>query len=158
MDRLTELQEAREAAVRVLDQVAQALEILDKAKFWGNWDMFGGDTFVSWIKRDRIKTANQEIARISDLVKELSQELADIDMVLPRGVSDTLSDNIWDVWADNFFTDFRVQGEIKEAIKQLEDFRLVIEDLIVQIDAEIDHLEDELDDEPDLRKSWLDDF
>ncbi|EKU93878.1 Uncharacterised protein [Alloiococcus otitis] len=42
-----------------------------------------------------------------------------------------------------------VQGKIKEAIKQLEDFRQVIEDLIVKIDTEIDLLEDGLEGEED---------
>ncbi|WP_147292223.1 hypothetical protein [Alloiococcus otitis] len=51
--------------------------------------------------------------------------------------------------AGHFFTDYMVQGKIKEAIKQLEDFRQVIEDLIVKIDTEIDLLEDGLEGEED---------
>ena len=104
---------------------------------------------VSWVKRQKIKVANEEITDISYAVDHLRQELADVDMVLPETVSDTLSDNIWDLWLDNFFTDYMVQGKIKEAIKQLEDFRQVIEDLIVKIDTEIDLLEDGLEGEED---------
>ncbi len=149
MDRLIELEEARDAAVDVLDQIDSASDTLGKAKFWGNWDMFGGDFMVSWVKRQKIKVANEEITDISYAVDHLRQELADVDMVLPETVSDTLSDNIWDLWLDNFFTDYMVQGKIKEAIKQLEDFRQVIEDLIVKIDTEIDLLEDGLEGEED---------
>ncbi|EKU93879.1 Uncharacterised protein [Alloiococcus otitis] len=36
MDRLIELEEARDAAVDVLDQIDSAADTLGKAKFWGN--------------------------------------------------------------------------------------------------------------------------
>ena len=99
--------------------------------------MFGGEFFTSWIKRNKIKEANQDIFAITKSLKSLNKELEDLDMTLPEGVSDTISDRVWDLWFDNIFTDIRVQGEIKDSLRQLAIFRKSILDLIVKLNTEI---------------------
>jgi len=99
--------------------------------------MFGGEFFTSWIKRNKIKEANQDISAITKSLKSLNKELEDLDMTLPEGVSDTISDRVWDLWFDNIFTDIRVQGEIKDSLRQLAIFRKSILDLIVKLNTEI---------------------
>lgn len=99
--------------------------------------MFGGEFFTSWIKRNKIKEANQDIFAITKSLKSLNKELEDLDMTLPEGVSDNISDRVRDLWFDNIFTDIRVQGEIKDSLRQLAIFRKSILDLIVKLDTEI---------------------
>ena len=99
--------------------------------------MFGGEFFTSWIKRNKIKEANQDISAITKSLKSLNKELEDLDMTLPEGVSDNISDRVWDLWFDNIFTDIRVQGEIKDSLRQLAIFRKSILDLIVKLNTEI---------------------
>ncbi|WP_237037409.1 hypothetical protein [Mediannikoviicoccus vaginalis] len=140
MDRLKELQEARDQAVIVIEKIDRALDTLDNAKFWGMWDMFGGEFFSSWKKRNKIKEANQYIEGITDSVKDLEKELKDVDMVLPEEISNTMGDRALDIWFDNIFTDMRVQGEIKSSIRELRDFRDVVEDLVIRLDHEIEKL------------------
>ena len=137
MDRLKELQEAREAANEVIIRIDKATSSLNSALSWGKWDMFGGEFFTSWIKRNKIKEANQDISAITKSLKSLNKELEDLDMTLPEGVSDTISDRVWDLWFDNIFTDIRVQGEIKDSLRQLAIFRKSILDLIVKLNTEI---------------------
>lgn len=141
MDRLKELQEARDQAVIVIEKIDRALDTLDNAKFWGMWDMFGGEFFSSWKKRNKIKEANQYIEGITDSVKDLEKELKDVNMVLPEEISNTMGDRVFDIWFDNIFTDMKVQREIKGSIRELRDFRNVVEDLVIRLEDEIGKLE-----------------
>lgn len=141
MDRLKELQEARDQAVIVIEKIDIALDTLDSAKFWGMWDMFGGEFFSSWKKRNKIEKANRYIEGITDSVKDLEKELKDVDMVLPEEISNTMGDRAFDIWFDNIFTDMKVQREIKGSIRELKEFRNVVEDLVIRLDDEIGKLE-----------------
>lgn len=143
MDREKELQEARDAAKEVIARIDNTTSSLDSALSWGIWDMFGGEFITSWIKRNKIKEANQNISQISKSLKSLNKELEDVNMTLPSGVSDTVSDGVWDLWFDNIFTDVRVQGEMKDSLQQLAIFRESIQDLISKLDSEIETLKNE---------------
>lgn len=140
MDRKKELQEAKDAANKVIEKIDRAMDSLDSAEFWGMWDIFGGDFFSSLKKRNKIEEANECIKDIVDSVKVLNKELKDVDMVLPEEVSNTMNDRTFDIWLDNIFTDLRVQEEIKEAMKELREFRNGIEDLLIRLDDEIEEL------------------
>ena len=141
MDRLKELQEAKDAAKKVLEKIDGAIDSLDSASFWGVLDILGGDIFSSWTKRNKIEEANEYIQGIIDSLKDLDKELKDVDMVLPEEISNTMNDRAFDIWFDNIFTDFRVQGEIKDALNELREFRNVVEDLYIKLDDEIEKLE-----------------
>lgn len=141
MDRKKELQEAKDAANKVIEKIDRAMDSLDSAEFWGMWDIFGGDFLSSWSKRNKIEEANECIKNIVDSVKVLNKELKDVDMVLPEEVSNTMNDRTFDIWLDNIFTDLRVQEEIKEAMSELREFRNGIEDLVIRLDDEIEEIE-----------------
>lgn len=141
MDRKKELHEAKDAANKVIEKIDRAMDSLDSAEFWGMWDIFGGDFLSSWSKRNKIEEANECIKDIVDSVKVLNKELKDADMVLPEEVSNTMNDRTFDIWLDNIFTDLRVQEEIKEAMKELREFKNGIEDLLIRLDDEIEKQE-----------------
>lgn len=141
MDRKKELQEARDAANKVIEKIDRAMESLDSAEFWGMWDIFGGDFFSSLKKRNKIEEANEYINDITDSVKVLDKELKDVDMILPEEVSNTMNDRTFDIWLDNILTDLRVQEEIKDAMKELREFKNGIEDLLIRLDDEIEKQE-----------------
>lgn len=141
MDRKKELQEAKDAANKIIEKIDRAMDYLDSAEFWGMWDIFGGDFFSSLKKRNKIEEANECIKDIVDSVKVLNKELKDVDMVLPEEVSNTMNDRTFDIWLDNIFTDLRVQEEIKDAMKELREFKNGIEDLLIRLDDEIEKQE-----------------
>ena len=58
-------------------------------------------------------------------------------MSMPQQISDTLTDDMLDVWFDNIFTDLRVQGEIKESLRKLRALRASIIGIINKLDIEI---------------------
>ena len=138
MDRLKELKEAKDQAVIVIEKIDRALDALDSAEFWGMWDMFGGEFFSSWKKRNKIEEANRYIKDITDSVKDLEKELKDVDMVLPEEISNTMNDRVFDIWFDNIFTDMKVQRKIKGSIRELRDFRDGIEKLYIRLEDEIE--------------------
>ncbi|MEL3909162.1 MAG: hypothetical protein P1P64_09195 [Treponemataceae bacterium] len=137
MDRLKELKEARTAAKDVVNRLDNAISSLEKASTWGIFDLFSNGTLSSFIKREKIKEANDNIREISNSLNILNRELKDINMQLPAEISDTMRDNFFDIWFDNIFNDMRVQGEIKDKLSELEDFRTSIINLIGILNSEI---------------------
>ena len=143
MTRLKELKEARLAGQEALVCLNQALEALESASSWGTFDILAGGFFSSYIKRKRIKEANLAIQDMVRAVDSLNRELQDVQMDLPGPVADSWRDNFWDLWMDNIFTDFRVQGQIKDSIWQVRDFRAKLLELIEGLDREIQALSEE---------------
>lgn len=141
MDRLKELYEAKTAAQEVVARIDNALSSLDSASSWGLFDLLGGGMFSSFVKRERIRDANSEIKEISHSLKLLNKELEDVNMHLPTEISDAMSDNVFDIWFDNIFTDIRVQGEIKEQMTELKNFRASVIELIEKLNSEIETYE-----------------
>lgn len=141
MSRLKELEEAKAAAEEVIARIDSSVSSLDRAKSWGFWDLLGGEWFTSWMKRGKIQAANENILDIKKSLDKLNDELEDVNMHMPSEISDTLGDHIFDVWFDNIFTDLRVQGEIKEALNKLKNFRAEILELIETLNSEIRNLE-----------------
>lgn len=138
MDRFKELQEAKTAAQEVVARIDNAIASLDSAADWGIFDLFGGGMFSSFMKRDKIKDANNDLKEIADSLRVLNQELEDVNMHLPETVSDTVCDNALDIWFDNVFTDARVQKEIKTELERLKEFRASVVELIERLTIEME--------------------
>ncbi|HCT6703156.1 hypothetical protein AB3I32_08965 [Enterococcus sp. C33] len=138
MDRLKELKEAKVAAQEVIARIDNAISSLNSASSWGIADLLGGGAFSSFLKRGKIKDANSDIKEISRSLNLLNKELEDVNMHLPTEVSDTISDNVFDVCFDNIYTDFKVQEEIKEGLNGLKDFRTYVVELIEKLNYEIE--------------------
>lgn len=142
MDKEKEIKEAKAAAVEVLLRLDEALKSLKDASSVSVWDMVGGGSFFSVIKRKHMQEANLNIKEASIYLKCLNEELDDIGMKLPKEISDTMSDNVMDIYFDNIFTDIRVAGEIKEKLDELKSFRTGIENLIMKLDKELDQIKE----------------
>ncbi|WP_294793993.1 hypothetical protein [uncultured Fenollaria sp.] len=138
MDKEKEIKEAKAAAIEVLLRLDKAVKSLDDASSMSAWDMLGGGSFFSIIKRKHIQGANLSIKEAGIYLKSLNKELGDIGMRLPKEMSDTMSDNVMDIYFDNIFTDIRVASEIREKLDELKSFRESIENLIIKLDAELD--------------------
>lgn len=137
MDKEKEIKEAKAAAIEVLLRLDEAVKSLDDASSMSAWDIFGGGAFFSVIKRKHIQEANLSIKEAGIYLKSLNKELGDIGMRLPEEISDTLGDNIADIYFDNIFTDVRVAKEIKDKLVEVKSFRTMIENLIMKLDKEL---------------------
>ena len=141
MDKEKEIKEAKAAAVEVLLRLDEAVKSLDGASKMSGIDIFGG-AFFSVIKRKHIQEANLNIKEAGIYLKSLNKELGDMGIRLPEEMSDTLADNIADIYFDNIFTDIRVAGEIKEKLDEVKSFRTSIENLIIKLDKELDQIKE----------------
>lgn len=142
MDKVKEIKEAKAAAVEVLLRLDEAVKSLNDASSMSAWDIFAGGAFFSVIKRKHIQEANLSIKEAGIYLKSLNKELDDIGMRLPKEISDTMSDNVLDIYFDNIFTDIRVASEIKEKLDEVKGFRESIENLIIKLDAELDEIKE----------------
>lgn len=118
-----EIREAIAACDDVLANVDRALAELSSASNWAFLDLLGGEFLSSFMKRSKISKANRNISNLKLSLNRLRKELADVDIDLPLEISNSLSDNFWDVYFDNIFTDLRVRSEIKTKTKELRDLR-----------------------------------
>lgn len=141
MDRVKEINEAKDAATEVLLRLDEAVKSLNDASKMSFFDVLGGGAFFSVIKRKNMQEANLSIKEASLYLKNLNKELDDIGMKLPKEISDTMSDNVLDIYFDNIFTDIRVAGEIKTKLNEVKEFRTSIENLIIKLDGELDNIE-----------------
>ena len=137
MDRLKELNEAKVAAAEVIARIDNAISSLGSASSWGILDIFGGGLISSAIKREKISSANDDIREITSSLKALNKELEDVNMHLPEEISNSVSDEVFDIWFDNIFTDIRVQGEITDSLNNLRDFRKSVGEIINKLNEEI---------------------
>lgn len=119
MYRLKELKEAKAAACEVIARVDNAISSLNSASSWGVFDILGGGLLSSIVKRNKIQDANCDVKEIFSSLMTLNKELEDVNMHLPKEISDTSTDKVFDIWFDNIFTDVRVQGEIEDSLNRL---------------------------------------
>lgn len=122
--------EVRQVAEKVLADIDGALNQLKRAKNWSMWDLFGGEFMTSWMKRRRMQDAEDYLSRLCNHLKELSDELQDVDHEQIASIDFSPSRAFWDLIFDNVFTDYKVHQEIKDAIYDLEKLRIEIEQLI----------------------------
>lgn len=141
MDKVKEINEAKDAATEVLLRLDEAVKSLNDASKMSLFDVLGGGAFFSVIKRKNMQEANLSIKEASLYLKNLNKELDDIGMKLPKEISDTMSDNVLDIYFDNIITDIRVAGEIKTKLNEVKEFRTSIENLIIKLDGELDNIE-----------------
>ncbi|WP_185601880.1 hypothetical protein, partial [Paenibacillus sp. 598K] len=110
-----ELGEALAAGHRLRDHLDAAMESLSKAKQWGTWDMVGGGTVSTMIKRGHMDDAREHIHRAQHTLVTFEQELADvrampIELDFGSGFL-TFADYVF----DGLIVDWMVLGKIKES-------------------------------------------
>lgn len=113
----TELREAQEAGGEAHRLLTQALRSLGSAESWATWDTFGGGgLFTDAVKYDRLRTVGRELEAATEALRELDRELSDVEL---PAVGERLHVDGWehafDVWFDNFFSDWVVRRRITDA-------------------------------------------
>lgn len=131
----TEISEALREAKNCLSISDEAKKSLNSAKNWGVYDIVGGGMISSAIKHDRIDDAKSYMERLSYAVERLNKELGDVDTsILSNGLNITGFSYTFDIFFDNIFSDFSVQGEINDSLYKIEDFYNSILNLIGKLE------------------------
>lgn len=117
-----EIQEAITAHEQAASSLMLTMGQLDNADSWATWDVWGGGGLLTdMIKYEEIDTAKVEMERLSAHLKILSRELSDIDSMANLAIFELDEMTVaFDIWFDNFFTDYSVREEIRSQISSLE--------------------------------------
>ncbi|CRZ15755.1 hypothetical protein BN2156_02618 [Mycolicibacterium neworleansense] len=118
---LDELEEASAAGQRALKELRTAAGQLDSARSWSAYDTwFDGGMIASIVKENRLDSVSDSLRSADTDLKRFSTELADIHMDGVRLVELSSFTRVFDVWFDNFFTDFAVRDRIIEAQEKVD--------------------------------------
>ncbi|WP_166903123.1 hypothetical protein [Mycobacterium sp. DL440] len=110
---INELVEASSAGQRALKELRTAAAQLDSARSWSAYDTwFDGGLIASVVKQDRLDAVAMSLRSADADLKRFSTELADVHMEGARLVELDSFTRVFDVWFDNFFTDFAVRERI----------------------------------------------
>lgn len=131
----TEISEALREANNCLMISEETLKSLKSAKKWGIYDIVGGGMISSAIKHNRIDDAKTYMERLGYSVDRLNKELGDVDTsIFNEGLNISGFSYTFDIFFDNIFSDFSVQGEINDSLYKIEDFRNKVLNLIRKLE------------------------
>jgi len=152
---LTEIDEAIASANRAKATAMRILKHLDSAESWATYDVwFKGGIISHMAKYGHIDDAEEEFNRLASNMRDLQQELKDIDMSVHYGLSgiDSTTRAV-DFWFDNIFTDLNVRNRIRKDKDQASKLIGSIQGIITklegrktQIRGQINSIERQIDD------------
>lgn len=132
-----EIEEALLEAKNCLSLSEESLKILSSAKNWGIYDIVGGGMISSYVKQNKIDEAKTYMERLSYSIGNLNKELGDLNIeFLKTGLNINGLSYTFDIFLDNIFSDLSVQGEIKDSLYKLEDFKNKLFNLIDKLEKE----------------------
>ena len=114
---LRAVDEAIAAGQRAQGAVGQLAAVLRSASNWGSADILIGAFFISWTKRNKLDEARSLAGMAQGELSVFRRELGDVVGVALVTEIQELADHhrFLDVWIDNIFSDFSVQGRIEKA-------------------------------------------
>lgn len=107
-----EIKEAINAGDRVISQLDQAKSALTSARNWGTWDMLGGGTLSTMVKRQKMREAQDYINQTQSVLRVFTRELADVDTYINIDLQLDSFLGFADYFFDGFFIDMAVQSKI----------------------------------------------
>ncbi|MBC7960306.1 MAG: hypothetical protein H7X94_10595 [Vallitaleaceae bacterium] len=131
-----EINEALSAGNRVVHCILGIESSLDSAEGWGTFDILGGGTLSTIIKRNHMSEAQNQINELTHLLTTYKQELGDIGNTIDinLGIDDFIGFADW--FFDGFFVDLAVQSKIQEAIGQISDLKQRVESINNRLENE----------------------
>lgn len=116
-----EIEEAQAAADDALFYLQKANDSMKSAKNWGLWDMFGGGLISTFVKHDKMDTAQRDVDNAKLSLQKLSRELSDLDDVMNIDLKLDSFLSFADYVFDDFFSDWFVQSKISDAQAKIEE-------------------------------------
>lgn len=132
---LKEIGEAQSAGQTAMAAADRVLVHLDEADDWGTWDLFGGGLLANIAKYDALDTAQREVEHLQVLLRTFKTELVDIsiDSNIQAGVTGFLS--FADIFFDGLFADWAVMEQIGQAIRQVNQTKTQINNVLDRLNT-----------------------
>ncbi len=133
MEREREINEARDAAQQALDCLRAAQQYLNSAGNWGIVDLLFGGFITTFIKHNKMDSAQEKLTEARFALRQLQKELDDIDKIadIRIDVGDFLK--FADYFFDGVIADWLVQSRINEAKRQVEEAIRKVQDIQKQL-------------------------
>lgn len=131
-----EVQEAIQVGREVMSHVKNVEGMLDSAAAWGTYDMIGGGTLATMVKRDKMSQAQAMIHNLQGYMKRFNRELKDVDQFIHINLELDSFLGLADYFFDGFFVDFAVQSKINEAIDKIRDLKIKVMHVIGNLEDE----------------------
>ncbi len=142
---LKELKEASSAGQRALKDLRSAAEQLDSARSWSAYDTwFDGGFIASLVKDGKLDGVAVTLRSADTDLKRFSAELADVRMDGVGLVELDSFTRVFDVWFDNFFTDFAVRDRIIKAQENVDRAITGVKRIVSDLDGRSRSRTDEL--------------
>ena len=90
-------------------------------------DILGGGFLSSAVKQSKIKNGKNIMEKIQDKLEAFENELGDLDLEF-YNISNL--EKAFDIFFDNIFVDFFVQGKIKENLNYLYKLEIEVKDIL----------------------------
>lgn len=132
--RLTELKEAIGAGRSVKGALSDALESLDRAGSWGQFDLFGGGTISGIKKHQHIDAAEENLYRAQVNMRKFQKELLDVkeEAYLDINVSGMLK--FADFFFDGFIVDYMVQNKINQSADETRNQYYKVGEILIKLE------------------------
>ena len=130
-----EVEEAIRAGQQARSSLLQAKDCLKSASNWGLLDMFGGGLFTTYVKRSKMKDAEQLVQQAHSDLQRFSKELSDVESVADFHVETGIFLAFADYFLDSFLMDLMVQSKIQNAKKQVDDAIEQVEKILRQLEG-----------------------
>ncbi|WP_105615208.1 hypothetical protein [Vallitalea okinawensis] len=137
---LKELNEAIQAGNRVMSTIGLTEEALSSAANWGTYDMIGGGTIATMVKRDKMHTAQNHIHTLQNQMRTFSRELKDVDTYLDVDLQINSFLGFADYFFDGLIVDWAVQSKINDAKNKIYNVRGQIQSIMSNIQNEKNQL------------------
>ncbi len=121
MDRRREINEAMYAGEEALHCLREAKDCLSSAGNWGIVDMLGGGMLTTFIKRSKMKDADNLVQQARSALKRFQRELMDVESIPEFHIQTGDFLSFADYFFDGLVADMLVQSKINDAKGQVED-------------------------------------
>ncbi|WP_219835521.1 hypothetical protein [Paenibacillus sp. R14(2021)] len=151
-----ELREAVTAGTGVLSALDEALQSLNKASSWGNWDLWGGGGLISThLKHGHMDDAKQAISEAIYRMRSFRDELEDLKQSVDIQIDISSLLKFGDYWFDGLITDWIVQKRVNEAQERAQDARTEVSRYVRKLQSELTNAESGLEGQKSRRVAWI---
>ncbi len=140
-EQIKEIDEALLYGNRALSLLQNAEGFLHNARKWGRFDIFGGKTVISLTKHANLEDAQRYLQMAQSELDSFRKKAKYIRININYAVKCSNSFMASDIYFDNLFSDYEMQGHIKQSIARVRDTIAQISEVIADLNNKKKELE-----------------
>ena len=134
MDYRREINEALLAVREALRYLNEAADCLNSAGNWGIVDLLGGGLLTTFIKRSKMKDADELVQQARSALKRFQKELTDVENIPEFRIETGDFLTFADYFFDGIVADWLVQSKINDSRRQVENAIIKVNYIMEQLE------------------------